>query len=165
MSRDTLSDLLRTVRLRGAAFYYVSLRGKWSAASSAAREIAAVMPGCEHVMEFHMVAKGSGWAAVSGLPPMRLDAGDVVVFPQGDAHVISSAPGLKPVLREPEWVLSQREQPRPIPISLSEGVVDVGALPVESADRVYLTLNVKTAVGFGLSVPPKVLLRADSIKQ
>jgi len=136
VSRDTLSDLLRTVRLRGAAFYYVSLRGRWSAASSAAREIAAVMPGCEHVMEFHMIAKGSGWAAVSGLPPVRLEAGDVVVFPQGDAHVISSAPGLKPVLRDPDWVLSQREQPRPIPISLSEGVVDVGVLPLESADAV-----------------------------
>ena len=38
-------------------------------------------------------------------------------------------------------------------------------LPVESADRIYLTLNVKTAVHFGLSVPPKVLLRADGIRQ
>lgn len=136
MSRDTLSDLLRTVRLRGAAFYYVSLRGRWSAASSAASEVAAVMPGCEHVMEFHMIAKGSGWAAVSGLAPVRLEAGDVVVFPQGDAHVISSAPGLKPVLKEPDWVLSLREQPRPIPISLSEGVINVGPLPMESADAV-----------------------------
>lgn len=136
MSRDTLSDLLRTVRLRGAAFYYVSLRGRWSAASSAAEEVAAVMPGCEHVMEYHMIAKGNGWAAVSGLPPVRLETGDVVVFPQGDPHVISSAPGLKPVSREPSWVLSQRDQPRPIPISLSEGVVGVGALPLESADAV-----------------------------
>ena len=136
MSRDTLSDLLRTVRLRGAAFYYMSLRGRWCAASSAAREVAAVMPGCEHVMEFHMIAKGSGWAAVSGLTPVRLETGDVVVFPQGDPHVLSSAPGLKPVYREPEWVLSQRDQPRPIPISLSEGVVSVGTLPLESADAV-----------------------------
>lgn len=136
MSRDTLSDLLRTVRLRGAAFYYMSLRGRWCAASSAAREVAAVMPGCEHVMEFHMIAKGSGWAAVSGLTPVRLETGDVVVFPQGDPHVLSSAPGLKPVYREPEWVLSQRDQPRPIPISLCEGVVSVGTLPLESADAV-----------------------------
>jgi len=136
MSRDTLSDLLRTVRLRGAAFYYMSLRGRWCAASSAAREVAAVMPGCEHVMEFHMIAKGSGWAAVSGLTPVRLETGDVVVFPQGDPHVLSSAPGLKPVYREPEWVLSQRDQPRPIPISLYEGVVSVGTLPLESADAV-----------------------------
>jgi putative ABC transport system substrate-binding protein len=38
-------------------------------------------------------------------------------------------------------------------------------LPVERADRVYFTLNVKTAVRFGLSVPSKVLFRADGIRQ
>jgi hypothetical protein len=36
---------------------------------------------------------------------------------------------------------------------------------VERADRVYFTLNVKTAVRFGLSVPSNVLFRADAIKQ
>src|SRR6516162_6544870 len=50
MSRDILSDLLRAVRLRGAAFYYVSFRGHWSAGAGPAKEIAAeVMPGCDHV--------------------------------------------------------------------------------------------------------------------
>ena len=38
-------------------------------------------------------------------------------------------------------------------------------LPVESADRVYLTLNLKTAIRFGLAIPAKVLLRADGIRQ
>ena len=61
MSRDALSDLLRAVRLRGAVFYYVSNWGEWAAEASPADEIAAaVMPGAEHVMEFHMVAKGGG---------------------------------------------------------------------------------------------------------
>ena len=61
MSRDALSDLLRSVRLRGAAFYYVSLRGPWSVGAAAASEIAAeVMPGCDHVMEYHMLAKADG---------------------------------------------------------------------------------------------------------
>lgn len=67
MSRDALSDLLRSVRLRGAVFYYVSFRDQWSAERLAAKDISeAVMPGCEHVMEYHMIAKGNGWAAVSG---------------------------------------------------------------------------------------------------
>ena len=48
MSRDTLSDLLRSVRLRGAVFFYVSFRDQWSAEGLAAKEIAeAVMPGCD----------------------------------------------------------------------------------------------------------------------
>src|SRR5215472_17696428 len=103
MTRDTLSDLLRSVRLRGAAFYYVSFRGQWSAGAAPGKEIApVVMPGSEHVMEYHMLAKGNGWAAVDGLPPIRLQAGDVVLFPQGDRHVLSSAPGLVPDSRQPQ---------------------------------------------------------------
>jgi AraC-like DNA-binding protein len=135
MIHDTLSDLLRTVRLRGAAFYYVSFRGQWSAGASEAKDIAQlVMPGCDHVMEYHMIAKGSGWAAVSGLPPLRLHTGDVVLFPQGDRHVLSSAPGLQPDNANPESLVFHGK--RPMPISFHEGVVDAGAMPVESADAI-----------------------------
>lgn len=38
-------------------------------------------------------------------------------------------------------------------------------LPVESADRIYLTLNLKTAARLALPLPRKTLLRADSIRQ
>src|SRR5215472_7215690 len=137
MSQDTLSDLLRTVRLRGAAFFYVSFRGHWSAGASAAKDIAhLVMPGCDHVMEYHMIAKGSGWAAVDGLSPVRLQAGDIVVFPQGDRHVISSAPGVDADRGKRELLLARPNQPRPMPISFHEGMVDAGVLPVESADAI-----------------------------
>ena len=140
MSRDPLSDLLRGVRLRGAVFFYVSLCDQWSAEASTAREIAeAVMPGCEHAMEYHMVAKGEGWAAVSGLPPVRLAAGDIVLFPQGDRHVISSAPDLEPSRREPEWVFARRHDPKPLPISIRNGIVDERAsMPLEDADAVLV---------------------------
>jgi AraC-like DNA-binding protein len=90
-------------------------------------------------MEYHMVAKGEGWAAVSGLPPVRLSAGDIVMFPQGDRHVISSAPGLEPNRREPEWVFARRNDPKPLPISIRNGVVDDRAsMPIEDADAVLV---------------------------
>jgi putative ABC transport system substrate-binding protein len=38
-------------------------------------------------------------------------------------------------------------------------------LPVEAADRIYLTVNLKTAGLLGLTLPRKVLLRADSIRR
>lgn len=140
MSRDTLSDLLRSVRLRGAVFYYVNYRGEWSAEASSAQEIAqAVLPGCEHVMEYHMIAKGAGWAAVSGLPPVRVAIGDVVMFPQGDRHVISSAPGLAPELRPPEWVFATRHEPKPMPVSVKDGVTTAGVrVPVEEAETILV---------------------------
>jgi AraC-like DNA-binding protein len=138
MSRDALSDLLRSVRLRGAAFYYVSFRGPWSVGAAAASEIAAeVMPGCDHVMEYHMLAKADGWAAVDGLPPVRLHAGDVVLFPQGDRHVLSSAPGLQPGEQRPELLLA-KNSPRPVPISFHEGIVDAGAMPIGNADAIVV---------------------------
>jgi AraC-like DNA-binding protein len=96
MSRDTLSEVLRAVRLRGAVFYYIEGAAPWVAEAPAAAEIiAAIMPGVEHMIEFHVVVAGSCWAAVAGEQPVRLHEDDVVLFPQGDAHVVSSAPGMR----------------------------------------------------------------------
>jgi len=140
MNRDTLSDLLRSVRVRGAVFYYVSCRSPWSSEAPPAREIAeAVMPGCEHVMEYHLVAKGNGWAAVSGQSPVKLGPGDIVLIPQGDRHVLSSAPDVRPLERTAAWVFSTRNDPKPMPIAYHHGVVEAGnPLPVEDADMVLV---------------------------
>jgi len=97
MSQDTLSDVLRAVRLRGAVFYYIDGSSPWVAEAPPASElIPAIMPGAEHLIEFHGVVDGSCWGAIVGEPPIRLATGDVILFPQGDAHVMSSAPGLRP---------------------------------------------------------------------
>lgn len=140
MGQDTLSDVLRTVRLRGAVFYYVSYRDPWAAEAPAASEIAdAVMPGAEHVIEYHMVAKGNGWAAVAGQSPVRLAAGDIVMFPRGDAHVMSSAPGLQPYRIEANWVFATRTTPKPMPIAYHYGVAEPGTpMPVEHADTILV---------------------------
>ena len=140
MNRDTLSDLLRTVRLRGAVFYYVSYGDEWAAEAPAARDIGhAVMPGVEHVMAYHMIAKGNGWAATSGASPARLGTGDVVVFPHGDAHVMASAPKVKGYRVDPEWVFATRNDPTPIPITYHEGVLKPGSImPVEDAHTVLV---------------------------
>ena len=96
MSQDTLSDVLRTVRLRGAVFFYVSGGHDWAAESPASQDFAgAVMPGAEHVMQYHAIIDGHCWAAVIGEPPVKLGVGDIVLFPHGDAHVLSSAPGMR----------------------------------------------------------------------
>jgi AraC-like DNA-binding protein len=118
LSQDILSDVLRSVRLRAAVFFYMSYGRNWAAEAPPAREIAsAVMPGCEHVMEFHVVTKGEGWGATVGEQPVRLGEGDILMFPHGDPHVLSSAPGLRPQRMQAEWVYAHRDDPRPIPIN------------------------------------------------
>lgn len=117
MTTDTLSDVLRLVRLRGAVFYHVSFGHEWAVEAPTAKEIAdAVIPGAEHVIEYHVLTKGRSWAAIVGEPPVLLESGDIVMFPQGDAHVLSSAPGLRPSRMEPEWVYATRDDPKPIPV-------------------------------------------------
>jgi AraC-like DNA-binding protein len=117
-SNDTLSHVLRSIRLRGAVFFYISCGEDWAAEAPPGAEVrASVMPGLDHVMEYHVMAKGRGWAGLPGEPPVQLDAGDIVIFPRGDAHIMSSAPGMRPVKQEPEWVYAHRGDPKPIPVN------------------------------------------------
>jgi AraC-like DNA-binding protein len=93
---DTLSDVLRTVRLTGAVFFDVDATPPWVAEAPPARTIAhAVMPGSDHVIEYHLVTSGECWAGVAGETPIRLRAGDVILFPHGDGHVLSSGLGMR----------------------------------------------------------------------
>ncbi|MBN9588420.1 MAG: AraC family transcriptional regulator [Alphaproteobacteria bacterium 64-11] len=98
MSADTLSDVLEAVRLKSAVFFDVDTSAPWAAETPNAAVIGpAVMPGAGHVIEYHVLASGTCWAAPVDFeaPPVLLRAGDVVAFPHGDAHVMSSAPGLR----------------------------------------------------------------------
>jgi AraC-like DNA-binding protein len=96
VSHDTLSDVLRTVRLRTAVFYYVSCDGNWAAEAPTSRDIAtAVMPDVDHVMEYHVLTSGECWVGLVGEPAIKMKRGDVVLLAQGDSHVLSSAPGMR----------------------------------------------------------------------
>lgn len=121
MSGDTLSDLLRAVRLRGAVFYYIDGVSPWVAEAPAAQEILpGIMPGAGHLMEFHAVASGSCWAALRGENPVRVEAGDIILFPQGDPHVMSSAPGLRAERDDRGLYFSPRPPQLPFSLGISE---------------------------------------------
>src|SRR6185436_13395920 len=93
---DVLSDVLRAVRLTGAVFFDFELSSPWVAEAPPSAEIASsVMPGAQRVIEYHVVARGACWGNVVGDEPIRLSEGDLVLFPQGHAHVLSSAPGMR----------------------------------------------------------------------
>src|SRR5215467_8880002 len=98
MTTDTLSEVLQAVRLKGAVFFDVETSDPWVAEALPARSIAsAILPDSEHVMEYHVLTTGTCWATMlrGDCRPIQLQAGDVVAFPHGDAHVMSSAPGMR----------------------------------------------------------------------
>jgi AraC-like DNA-binding protein len=110
---DVLSDVLRAIRLTGAVYFDFELSAPWVAQAPPSSEIAAtVMPGAERVIEYHLMARGSGWAEIAGQRPIRLNEGDVIVFPQGDAHVLSSAPEMRGT---PDLSMFVR-RPTPLPL-------------------------------------------------
>jgi hypothetical protein len=68
------------------------------------------MAGSEHVLEYHVLTRGTCWGAVVGETPVRISTGDVVLFPQGDAHVMSSAPGMRAPIDPASYVERKQEQ-------------------------------------------------------
>jgi AraC-like DNA-binding protein len=93
---DPLSDLLRVVRLDGAFFYAVEAAEPWSVETVAAEELSPrIMPGAEHLISYHILTEGRCYGGVVGEEQVELLPGDVIVFPHGDAHVMSSGRGVR----------------------------------------------------------------------
>ena len=99
MSTDALSDVLSAVQLSGSVFFDVIAKSPWVAEAPPAAQIAGeVAPGAQHVIEYHVVARGTCWISLVGelaFEPVRLKEGDIAVIPHGDPHVVSSAPGMR----------------------------------------------------------------------
>jgi AraC-like DNA-binding protein len=93
---DVLSDVLRAVRLTGAVYFDFELSSPWVREAPPARDLAGVvMRGAQRVLEYHVIARGSCFGQVVGGTPIALGEGDVILFPRGDAHVLSSEPGMR----------------------------------------------------------------------
>jgi AraC-like DNA-binding protein len=90
---DPLSDVLQTVRLTGALLFLVDATSPWTAEAPPGSALAPViLPGAQHVISYHLITAGGCWCALPGAPPMRLDAGDVLVISHGDPYILSSGP-------------------------------------------------------------------------
>jgi AraC-like DNA-binding protein len=116
---DALSDVLRAVRLTGAVFFDVEAASPWVAETPPGRTIVgSIFPGSEHLMSYHVVTRGTAWACVRDRAPIRLSAGDVIVFPHGDAHAMSSEPGMR---EPPNLALFRLPKEGRLPFELSMG--------------------------------------------
>jgi AraC-like DNA-binding protein len=113
VTEDVLSDVLRAVRLTGAVYFDYRLRAPWVGAAPPSHAIAPlVMPGADRVIEYHLMVRGRCWATLEGVEPIQLREGDLLLFPQGDAHVLASAPGLR---GDPDRAMYVRT-PAPLPL-------------------------------------------------
>ena len=90
---DVLSDMLRSVRLTGAMLFLVEASAPWvSWAPQAEAFRRVVLPAAQHLISLHIVTHGSCWAGLTGAPSERLDTGDVLLVPHGDAYYLADPP-------------------------------------------------------------------------
>lgn len=94
---DALSQTLRVVRLVGSIFIQGRFTAPWCYQSPPADSVAPVLePGAERLVIFHLITEGECFVELPGQAPVRLVAGDALLFPQGHAHRMGSEPGLPP---------------------------------------------------------------------
>jgi AraC-like DNA-binding protein len=96
---DPLSDVLRTVKLKGALFFMIDATSPWCVEVPHARDYAnIILPSARHIVSYHVAVEGRGLAGVSGGETIAFDAGDIIVFAHADPYVMFSAPGAPPEL-------------------------------------------------------------------
>ena len=122
---DALSDVLKAVRLSGAVFFDIHAAEPWVAETPLGRSVVhAMFPGSEHMISYHVMLEGSCWALVEGEAPVQLSAGDVIVFPHGDTHVLTSTPGMR---KKPVLSMYRRPTEGHLPFTISMGPVAAAA--------------------------------------
>jgi len=88
---DVLSDVLKAVTLEGAVFYNAEFSAPWGFRAPHSRTVRPLLsPGVGHVIMFHLLTEGRGSARLDEGEVLPLVAGDIVVFPHGDPHVVEN---------------------------------------------------------------------------
>ena len=92
---DALSEALNSVRMTGAIFYRAECTSPWGFAIPPLHEYAHLLaPGAERVVSYHLMTEGDAVVRFTDGQEVPITAGDVMIVPHGDPHVISN--GLAP---------------------------------------------------------------------
>ena len=108
---DALSQTLSVVRMTGAIFINARFTAPWCYRSPSAASAASILePNAERIVIFHFITDGECFVEMPDGSITHLRAGDVVIFPGGEAHRMSSQPGLAAAApaRKLEDVLARR---------------------------------------------------------
>jgi len=84
---DALTDILQSLHLNGGIYFRCELSAPWG-----------MDIGQTPVAEFHVITRGTCWVSVTGEDaPVCLNAGDLVLFPHGHAHLLLDALATKAI--------------------------------------------------------------------
>jgi AraC-like DNA-binding protein len=94
---DLLSEVLRVVKLEGALFFNAEFSAPWCLMNSGAAGIAPYLSSeAQHLIVYHFLTEGRAYARLGEGRREELKAGDIIVFPHGDAHFLGNG-SAKPI--------------------------------------------------------------------
>ena len=91
---DAFSEILSGFKMHGAVFFTAEFSAPWGLSMPAANVMAAKLaPGAAHLVTYHLVVEGGAVIELADGQSFELTSGDVVIFPHGDPHHMSSGKG------------------------------------------------------------------------
>lgn len=89
---DTLSDILRSLRLKGGIFLDARFTAPWCVSSHMTpEEVGAFLKSPAEIVSLHYVVKGRLYVGVGDGLRMEINEGELVLLPRNDAHVLGSS--------------------------------------------------------------------------
>jgi AraC family transcriptional regulator, alkane utilization regulator len=96
---DALSDALRVLQLTGAMFLDAEFTAPWCIVSEAGHANSPVLSGGPNIVLFHVLTEGRCQARLAkGGATLELAAGDLIMLPRYDSHLLGSDLHLAPTL-------------------------------------------------------------------
>jgi AraC-like DNA-binding protein len=108
---DAFSQILSAVKLTGAIFFNAEFSAPWGFTMPASTLMAArLAPDASYMVFYHLLIEGRSVVEMLDGQSVGLEPGDIVVFPQGDAHHMSS--GKDAVLPFPNYGITAKVKAR-----------------------------------------------------
>ncbi len=101
---DALSDVLQRVHLGGAVYLHGELTEPWGVIGQTDMMLcASYLPPSERIVSYHLITEGKccAWLVNDPQSAVQLQAGELLVVPQGEAHILASSPKVTPVPSAP----------------------------------------------------------------
>jgi AraC-like DNA-binding protein len=109
---DVLSEVLKAVKLDGAVFFNGEFSAPWCTREPDSDTMASYLSSSpKHVFIFHLVTEGQCyWREKEGGRAVPLKAGDIIIVPHGNAHLMGNGPPVTPVDSAPhlKQIFSER---------------------------------------------------------
>lgn len=99
---DALSEVLKALHLISGIFLEAEFSAPWCIDSAPGKDdVRQILPSAEHVAIYHLLTEGRCRARLpGGSETAELAAGDLIMFPYGDGHLLGSDLQLAPVAAE-----------------------------------------------------------------